>query len=58
MALELEDLPRLLFINKECGNLKVGVDDGKFTRNANKKEEKEKSDVLQAYRCDHSVEMV
>ena len=57
MALELEDLPRLLFINKECGNLKVGVDDGKFTRNANKKE-KEKSDVLQAYRCDHSVEMV
>ena len=57
MALELEDLPRLFFINKECGNLKVGVDDGKFTRNANKKE-KEKSDVLQAYRCDHSVEMV
>ena len=57
MALELEDLPRLLFINKECGNLKVGVDDGKFTRNANKKE-KEKSDVLQAYRSDHSVEMV
>ena len=57
MALELEDLPRVLVINKECGNLKVGVDDGKFTRNANKKE-KEKSDVLQAYRCDHSVEMV
>ena len=57
MALGLEDLPRLLFINKECGNLKVGVDDGKFTRNANKKG-KDKSDVLQAYRCDHSVEMV
>ena len=27
------DLPRLMFINKECENLKVVVDGGEFTRN-------------------------
>ena len=42
------DLPRLMFINKECENLKVVVDGGEFTRNNNRKK---KSEVLQAYRC-------
>ena len=39
----LEDSPRLVFINKECGNLIVVNDDGEFTRNISQK----KSDVLQ-----------
>ena len=34
----LEDLPRLVvFIDKECGNLKVFVDVGDLTRNINQK---------------------
>ena len=41
----LEDLPRLVFIDKECGNLKVFVDGGDLTRNINYK----KSNV--ACRC-------
>ena len=39
----LEDSPRHVFINKECGNLIVVNDDGEFTRNISQK----KSDVLQ-----------
>ena len=31
----LENLPRLMFINKECGNLKVVVVVGELTRNNN-----------------------
>ena len=42
------DLPKLIFIDGERGNLKVGVDGGKLTRNNNRKR---KSEVLQAYRC-------
>ena len=34
----LEDLPRLLVINEECGNLKVAAYVGKVTRNIDKKE--------------------
>ena len=44
----LEDLPRLVFINEECRNLKVVDDSGELMRNVN---QKKKSDVLQAYRC-------
>ena len=44
----LVDLPRLIFINEECGNLQVVVDGREVTRNINRKK---KSDVLQAYRC-------
>ena len=40
------DLP--MFINEECGNLKVVVDDGELTRN---NERKKNSEVLQTYRC-------
>ena len=32
----LKDLLRIVFIHEECGNLKVFVDGGKFTRNINK----------------------
>ena len=39
----LEDSPRHVFINKECGNLIVVNDDGEYTRNISQK----KSDVLQ-----------
>ena len=39
----LEDSPRHVFINKECGNLIVVNDDGEFTRNISQK----KSEVLQ-----------
>ena len=39
----LDDSPRLVFINEECGNLIVGNDGGKLTENINQK----KSDVLQ-----------
>ena len=45
-------LPRQVFINEECGNLKVVVDGVELTRNINKKK---KPDVLQANRrpvCD------
>ena len=42
------DLPRLMFIDEECGNLKVVVHDGELTRNNNRKR---KSEVLQVYRC-------
>ena len=44
----LMDLPKLIFIDGECGNLKVVVDGGKLTRYNNRKR---KSEVLQAYRC-------
>ena len=44
----LVDLPRLMFIDEECGNLKVVVDGGEQTRNNNKKK---RSEVIQAYRC-------
>ena len=37
----LEDSPRLVFINEECGNLIVVNDDGELTRNISQK----KSDV-------------
>ena len=43
----LVDLPRLMFIEEECGNLKVVTDGGELTRNINIKK---KSDVLQGYR--------
>ena len=39
----LEDSPRLVFIDEECGNLIVVNDEGKLTRNISQK----KSDVLQ-----------
>ena len=40
----LENLPRFVFINKECGNLKVVNDDEELTRNIN---QKKKLDVSQ-----------
>ena len=40
----LEDSPRLVLIDEECGNLMVFNDGGKATRNVN---QKKKSDVLQ-----------
>ena len=33
----LEDLPRLVFIDEESGNLKAAIDGGELTRNNNKK---------------------
>ena len=33
----LVDLPRLMIIDRKCGNLQVVVDDGKLTRNNNRK---------------------
>ena len=39
----LEDSPRLVFINEECGNLIVVNDGGELTENTSQK----KSDVLQ-----------
>ena len=44
----LVDLPRLMLINEESGNLKIVVDGEELTRNNNIKK---KSEVLQAYRC-------
>ena len=44
----LQDLLGVVFIDKECGNLRVATDDGELTRNNN---QKKKSDLLQAYRC-------
>ena len=41
-------LPRLMFINEECGDLKVVVNDRYLARNNNRKL---KSEILQAYRC-------
>ena len=35
-----------MFIDEECGNLKVDIDGGKFTSNINQK----KTDALHAYR--------
>ena len=43
----LEDLPRLVFIDEDCGNYKVFIDGGELTRNINKKK---KYNVLEAYR--------
>ena len=43
----LEDLPRLVFTDEECGNLKVFVEVGALIKNVNKKE---KPDGLPAYR--------
>ena len=37
----LENLPRFVFINKECGNLKVVNDDEELTRNINQKKQLE-----------------
>ena len=39
----LEDSPRLVFIDKECGNLIVTNDGGELARNFSQK----KSDILQ-----------
>ena len=36
----VEDLARLLFIDKECGNLEVFVDGGDLTRNITQKNSK------------------
>ena len=44
----LLDLPGLIFINGESGNLKVVVDGGELTRNNDRKR---RSEVLQAYIC-------
>ena len=45
----LVDLPRLMLIDEQCGNLKILVVDGrKLTRNNSRKKI---SEVLQAYRC-------
>ena len=42
------DLPRLMFIKEECGDLRVVVDDGELTRTNSRKKSPE---VLQAYKC-------
>ena len=44
----LMNVPRLLFVDEECGNLGVVVDGGQLTRDNNRKR---KSEVLQAYKC-------
>ena len=44
----VEDLPRLVFIDEECEDLKVVVDGGELARNINKKK---KPVTLQAYIC-------
>ena len=43
----LKDLLKAVFIDEECGNLKVVIDGGELTRNIN---QKKKSGVLLAYR--------
>ena len=43
----LQDLLRLIFIDKESGNVKVFVEGGDLTRNISQI----KSGLLQAYRC-------
>ena len=45
----VENLLRIVFIDEECGNLKVFIDDGELTRNINKSNSN--PGVLQAYRC-------
>ena len=35
----LEDLLKLVFIDKKCGHLKVVIDDGELTRNINPKKD-------------------
>ena len=42
----LVDLARLIFIDEECGKLKVIVDGGELIRNNNRKK---RSEVLQSY---------
>ena len=37
----LVDLPRLMFIDEECGNLKVIIDGGELNRNINRKKKSE-----------------
>ena len=44
----LEDLPRVAFIDEECGNLKVVIGDRELTKNIN---QMKKSGLSQAYRC-------
>ena len=44
----LENLSRPVFIEEECGNLKVVVDGGELTRNIKKKK---KPRGLKAYKC-------
>ena len=39
------DLPRLMFINEECGNLTIVVDGGELTRNNDRKKSSYKSKV-------------
>ena len=46
--MDLMDLPRLMFTNEECENLKVVVDVRELTRNINRMK---KSDLLKVYRC-------
>ena len=46
--LNLVDVPKVMLIDEECGSLKVVVDGGELAIN---NDGKEKSDVLQAYRC-------
>ena len=48
----LENLLKLVFINKKCGDLKVVIDGGELTRNIN---QKKTSNVLQAYIDLHSL---
>ena len=43
----LMSLPRLMFIDEECGNIQV-VNGGELTRNDNRQK---KPEVLQEYRC-------
>lgn len=44
----IKDLPRLAFINEECGNLKLAIYGGEVTRNIN---QIKTSDVIQLNRC-------
>ena len=44
----VEDLPKLMFINEECGNLQLVNDGGELTRNIN---QKKKSNVSQSHGC-------
>ena len=49
----IENLPRIVFIYEECGNLKVFFDSGELTRIIN---EKKKPGILQTYRCPNVCE--
>ena len=44
----LVGLPKLMFIDEECGNLKVAVDGGDVTRNNNRKKRSEVNSVTNA----------